>query len=88
MVTTKIGSNYTIKIPKGFRTNLHIGQQVAVSVDGQGRLILTPMEQARAILEETFGIWAKRTDVPKSGIRYMDQIRRGRRLKNLGIRKA
>ncbi len=88
MVTTKIGSDYTIKIPENFRANLQIGQKVAVSVDAQGRLILTPMEQARAILDETFGIWAKRTDISKSGIRYMDRIRRGRRLKNLGLRKA
>ena len=51
-------------------------------MDAQGRLVLTPLEQARSILDETFGMWADRTDIPKSGIKYMDKIRHGHRLKD------
>ena len=85
MVTVQISPQYTVKIPEYFRSQLRVGQKVAVSLDAQGRLVFTPIEQARAILDETFGMWAGRTDIPKSGIKYMDKIRRGHRLKHLGI---
>ena len=87
MVTVTISSQYTVKIPEDFRSRLRAGQQMAISLDAQGRLILTPMEQARAILDETFGMWKGRTDIPKGGIRYMDKIRRGHRLKDLDLQK-
>lgn len=82
MVTVQISPQYTVKIPEYFRSQLRVGQRVAISVDAQGRLLLTPLEQAHTILDESFGMWAGRTDVPKSGIRYMDKIRRGHRLKD------
>ncbi len=82
MVTVRISPQYTVKIPEYFRSQLRVGQQVAVSVDAQGRLVLTPIEQAHAILDETFGMWAGRDDIPKSGVKYMDKIRRGHRLKD------
>ena len=87
MVTVTISSQYTVRIPEDFRARLRVGQQVAISLDAQGRLILTPIEQARAILDQTFGMWKGRTDIPKSGIKYMDKIRRGHRLKDLGLHK-
>jgi bifunctional DNA-binding transcriptional regulator/antitoxin component of YhaV-PrlF toxin-antitoxin module len=86
MVTIRVSSDYTVKIPSKFRAGLHAGQEVAVSLDKQGRLILTPIEQVRAILKETFGMWADRTDIPADGVEYVDQIRRGRRLDDLELR--
>ncbi len=86
MVTVHVGTDYTVKIPGKFRSHLRAGQEVAVSVDAQGRLIITPIEQVRAVLKETFGMWADRTDVPADGVDYMDQIRRGQRLDELGLR--
>ena len=85
MSTTIVSPQYTVKIPASLRSQLRVGQRVAVNVDAQGRLVLTPIEQAHAILDETFGAWRSRTDIPKSGIKYMDKMRRGRRLKELGI---
>jgi bifunctional DNA-binding transcriptional regulator/antitoxin component of YhaV-PrlF toxin-antitoxin module len=85
MVTVQIGPRYTVTIPEYFRSQLRIGQRMAISVDAQGRLVLTPLEQARTILDETFGIWAGRADIPKSGIKYMDKVRRGHRLKDQKI---
>lgn len=87
MVTTRVNSDYMVEIPNKFRDGLRAGQEVSISLDRQGRLILTPIEQVRAILEETFGMWADRTDIPADGAEYMDQIRRGRRLDDLGLRK-
>jgi len=86
MVTVHLGSDYTVKIPSKFRSRLRAGQEVAVSVDAQGRLIITPIEQVRAVLQETFGMWADRTDIPADGIDYMDQIRHGHRLDEMGLR--
>ena len=82
MITVQIGPQYTVKIPEFFRAQLHVGQRMAISVDAQGRLVLTPLEQARTILDETFGMWAGRDDIPKSRIKYMDKVRRGDRLKD------
>jgi hypothetical protein len=85
MNTVTISPQYTVKIPPRFRSQLRAGQKVTISLDARGRLVLTPIEQARAILDETFGMWAGRSDIPKSGIKYMDNVRRGRRLKDMGL---
>ena len=87
MVTIRVSSDYTVKIPTKFRRGLRAGQEVAINVDKQGRLIITPIEQVRAILKETFGMWADRTDIPADGIEYVDEIRQGHRLDDLGLRK-
>ena len=42
----------------------------------------TSIEEIRARLMETFGMWADRTDIPSGGIEYMDAIRRGHRLED------
>lgn len=83
MVVTKISQEYTLNIPEQFRSALSAGQEVAVAVDEQGRLVITPVEQLRAVLMETFGMWADRTDLPADGVDYMDEIRRGNRLDHL-----
>jgi len=87
MVTTRINPDFTVKIPGKFRRSLHAGQEISVGLDEQGRLILTPLKQIRAILNETFGMWADRTDIPPTGVEYVDQIRRGIRLDDLGLRR-
>lgn len=86
MIVTKISSEFTVDIPNEFRTRFSAGQQVAVSTDAQGRLVLTPLEQIRARLMETFGMWANRADLPSDSIAYMDELRRGNRLEQLGLR--
>jgi bifunctional DNA-binding transcriptional regulator/antitoxin component of YhaV-PrlF toxin-antitoxin module len=83
MIITKIGKDYTLNIPQALRQKLTIGQEVGVSADIQGRLIVTPLEQIQTVLLETFGLWADRTDLPTDSIDYMDQIRQGQRLDQL-----
>jgi bifunctional DNA-binding transcriptional regulator/antitoxin component of YhaV-PrlF toxin-antitoxin module len=86
MVTVQVSSDFTVKIPVEFRSRLRAGQEVAVGLDAQGRLIITPIEQIDNLLQETFGMWADRTDIPMDGVETMDQIRRGRRLDEFGLR--
>ncbi|GAB4578452.1 MAG: hypothetical protein Fur0022_11870 [Anaerolineales bacterium] len=80
MVMTTIDAQYRISIPKEFQKSLLPGQEVAVSIDAQGRLVVTPAEQIKAILKETFGMWANRTDLPEDNVEYVNQIRKGNRL--------
>jgi hypothetical protein len=86
MSVTKISSEFTVPIPDEFRARFMAGQQVLVSADAQGRLVLTPIEQIRARLMETFGMWANRADLPGDSIAFMDELRRGKRLEQLGLR--
>lgn len=79
-MVTKITSDFTVAIPDEYRERFAPGQQVAVTADAQGRLVVTRIEEIRAILEKTFGMWADRTDIPTDGVAYMDEIRRGSRL--------
>lgn len=85
MILTKISPEFTVLIPDEYREQFAPGQQIAVSADEQGRLVLTPIEQVRAILEESFGMWQDRTDIPSDGIAYMDEFRKGHRLNESGI---
>lgn len=80
MVTAKITPEYTLNIPAEFRGILSAGQEVAISADAQGRLIIAPVEQIRARLMETFGMWADRADLPVDGVEAVNELRRGRRL--------
>jgi hypothetical protein len=86
MVTVRISPQYTVKIPDKLRPSVHAGQEMAISVDRHGRIILTPLQQVRDALKETFGIWADRVDLPKSSVEYVNKIRRGRRLDDMGLR--
>ncbi len=80
MVVTRIDSDYTVHIPDALREEFQVGQEVAVSIDAQGRLIITPIEQIRARLQETFGMWSETPEAPRDGIEYMDSMRQGQRL--------
>ncbi len=42
-------------------------------------------DQVQAALMETFGMWADRTDIPADSVEYVNQIRRGQRLEELGL---
>jgi bifunctional DNA-binding transcriptional regulator/antitoxin component of YhaV-PrlF toxin-antitoxin module len=84
MVLAKVGQKYTLSIPAPFRSLLPVGQEVAISADAQGRLIIAPVEQVRSLLMETFGMWTDRTDLPTDSVEYVNGIRRGRRLDEMG----
>ena len=86
MIVTKVESEYTISIPAQFREYIQVGQEVAFRVDNLGRLTITSVEVIRERLMETFGMWADRDDIPSDGAAYVNAIRKGHRLDDLGLR--
>jgi len=44
MIVTRINPDYTLPIPDSFRRLLAVGQEVAISADRQGRLIIAPAD--------------------------------------------
>ncbi len=40
-------------------------------------------QAVQEILQETFGMWQDRTDIPSDGAAYMHEIRRGHRFEDL-----
>lgn len=54
-----------------------------MAVDAQGRLVITPIDQIRETLMESFGLWANRTDLPADSVEHVNELRRGRRLDDL-----
>lgn len=83
MVVTRISPKYMLQIPEEFRKALPAGQEVVISVDRQGRIVITPVEKVHAALAESFGIWADRTDLPDDAIDYVREIRKGYRVDNV-----
>ena len=80
MAVGRISTDHTLDIPDEFRDLFPPGQEVAIATDPQGRLVITPVEQLRSRLLETFGMWGDRTDMAGDGVEYMDAVRRGERL--------
>ena len=52
----------------------------------QPRPLTLSTEQIHERLMASFGMWADRTDLPADSIDYVDDIRRGHRLDDLGLR--
>lgn len=80
MVLAKITPKYTLSIPNEFRKFLSAGQEVAITIDKQGRMVVTPIEKIREALVESFGIWADRTDMTADARHFVREIRKGYRL--------
>jgi AbrB family looped-hinge helix DNA binding protein len=80
MLRTKIDKRYRVTIPESLRSALRAGDEILISIDDSGRILLIPESRVVEILQRTAGIWAGRQDIPRDGISYVDQIRPGRRL--------
>ena len=78
MVVTRNSPQYTVTIPDKCYSKIAAGQEITVSVDAQGRLIITPIEQVRAIPMKAFGLWANCTDIPQDGVEDVNKIRHGK----------
>jgi hypothetical protein len=61
------------------RSPLHVGDELLITTDLAGRIIMTPEARIRAILEQTADMWRGRTDSPSDGVEYVNQLRQGRR---------
>ena len=85
MLRVKVESDFRITLPESLRPPLHVGDELLITTDPAGRIIMTPEARIRAILEQTAGMWRGRTDIPSDGVEYVNQLRKGRRLRELGI---
>ena len=85
MFVTKISPEFSVNIPNDFRNVLTVGQEVTVSLDAQGRLVITPLKEIRTILLESCGVWADRTDFPRESVDYVNELRRGSRLDQVSV---
>ncbi|MCS6909349.1 MAG: hypothetical protein NZM11_02090 [Anaerolineales bacterium] len=84
----QIEPGFRITLPDNFRTSLRVGDEVIVVANASGAITLIPKTRALEILEQTAGLWAGRADVPEEGIEYVNALRPGRRLRDLGQRDA
>jgi len=80
MVVTRITIKHTLDIPDEYREALPVGQEVAITLDKQWRMVVTPIEKIRAALMESFGMWAERSDIPADSVQYVREVRKGYRI--------
>ncbi len=85
MLKAKIEPDFRITIPEPLRDPLQVGDELLISTDPSGRIIITPEARIRAILQRTAGMWQGRQDIPDGGVEYVDNLRQGRRLRDLGV---
>ena len=85
MLKTKIEPDFRIAIPEALRPALKVGDELLVTTDPSGRIIITPEARIRSILERTAGMWRGRRDIPADGVEYVNQVRQGRRLRELKV---
>jgi hypothetical protein len=58
-------------MPKGLRRGLKVGDEMVVTVDRAGRIVLLSERRIRAALKRTAGLWQGRTDIPDDGVKYV-----------------
>ena len=85
MIHVQVEEGYRLTVPKKLRGKLKIGDKMLVNVDRSGRIILLSEDRIRATLKRTAGLWHERKDVPADGVKYVNHMRRGQRLKRLGV---
>lgn len=85
MTTIVIENDYQVRLPAEISELVPIGTRLQVTVDETGRIILSPEPDVKTILQECFGMWADRTDLPADSVDYVNDIRRGQRLDEFGI---
>jgi bifunctional DNA-binding transcriptional regulator/antitoxin component of YhaV-PrlF toxin-antitoxin module len=85
MLRAKIEPDFRVTIPEPLRTPLQVGDELLITTDQAGRIIITPEARIRAILQRTAGMWRGRQDVPADGVEYVNNLRQARRLRDLGV---
>lgn len=80
-----IESGFRVTVPKKMRSGLKIGDELRISTDHAGRIILVSEKQIRETLKRTAGMWIGRKDIPNDGVAYVNRLRKGRRLHRLGV---
>ncbi len=77
MITVTIEDGFKIALPEAARKFFHEGDEVIVTRNGDGHFVILTLQQLREKLDESFGMWADRTDIPSDGVAFVNEIRRG-----------
>ncbi len=85
MNRVQIEEGFRVKMPKEVRGDLSVGDEVVITVDHAGRIIILSPQRIQEALRHTAGLWEGRTDIPGDGVRYVNKMRRGRRLRRLKV---
>ena len=85
MIRVLIEDGFRLTVPKKLRGKLKVGDEMYVTVDHTGRIVLLSEKRIRAALTRTAGLWHERKDIPANGVTYVNRIRRGQRLDRLGV---
>ncbi|MEA3340346.1 MAG: hypothetical protein U9R15_10305 [Chloroflexota bacterium] len=80
----RVEEGLLVRMPKVLQSLLQVGDRLRVETDKEGCIVLTPLQKANRVLDETAGLWADRADLPLDGVEYVDQMRSGARLQRLG----
>lgn len=86
MTTVTIEDGFRMTLPEELRSTLCVGDELLASRDNNGRIILSVKSEMQQALDEAFGIWADRTDIPKDGVEFVNQIRSSGRFEEIGKR--
>ena len=82
MEQISIESGFRVTVPKKLRNGLQVGDKLTATTDRAGRIILVSEKQLRETLQRTAGMWSGRKDIPGDGIKYVNRLRRGKRLRH------
>lgn len=77
MAKVTIEDGFKITLPEKARKLFHEGDEVIVTRNADGHFVILTLQQLQEKLEESFGMWADRTDIPKDGVEFVNEIRRG-----------
>lgn len=84
MTTVTIEDGFRMTLPEELRSTLCVGDELLASRDNSGRIILSVKSEMQQALDEVFGIWADRTDIPSDGVEYVNRIHSGKRFSVIG----
>lgn len=77
---TVIEPDFRVAVPEALRSEFWVGEQLIVSMDVVGRLMLMPKHRILTALEQTAGMWRDHQGVSSDGVVYVNELRQGRRL--------
>jgi len=83
MMTVTIEDGFRMTLPDELRELFRIGDELVLKREENGQITLTAKTSMQQALDDAFGIWADRTDIPKDGVEFVNQIRSGGRFEDI-----
>lgn len=77
MATVTVEKGFQIVLPEKVRETFGEGDEIVITRNADGHFVLLTPQQFRDLLNESFGMWADRTDIPANGVAFVNEIRRG-----------